>query len=95
MLKLLNHVIQFFRIQQKKTEPKNAALGTRIKDVRTNLNYTQNQFAKKLSVNRRTVSRWENGFHTPKSDQLHRIAKLAGKGIIWLMYNEDYSTPNS
>lgn len=93
MVKLFKNVMQFFKAKPVTVEPKNILLGKRIKDVRINKNITQHQLAKKLNVNRRTVSRWESGTHIPQTTHLQQIAKLAGKGIIWLLYNEDYSQP--
>lgn len=76
----------------KTADNKNLLLANRIKNIRTSNKLSQRQFAKHLKVNRRTVARWESGVHKPKQDHLSEIAKLAGKGIIWLLYNEDYSS---
>lgn len=41
-----------------------------IKYVRTQLNLSQEEFARKLGVSFATVNRWENGFYKPS-----RLAK--------------------
>ena len=91
MIKKFFGLFKFFGSRQAKPSPQNILLGKRIKSIRKNANLSQSQFAKRLNVHRRTVSRWENGFNKPQTTYLKQIARVTGKGIIWLLYNEDYS----
>ncbi len=43
-----------------------------FKKIRTELNITQEQFARELSISYSTLSRWENGHTTPS-----RLAKMS------------------
>ena len=49
-------------------------IGAFLKQLRNEKNYTQEQFAEKIGVTRRTVSRWENGNNLPDISVLIEIA---------------------
>lgn len=49
-------------------------IGTFLKKLRNEKELTQEQFAEKLGVSRRTVSRWETGTNMPDLDLLMEIA---------------------
>jgi transcriptional regulator with XRE-family HTH domain len=57
------------------------ALGARIKELRKKLNYTQEQFAEKIGVAPRHISRIENGVNTPSVETLEKIAIVLGVEI--------------
>lgn len=48
----------------------------RLSALRKSHNYTQEQLAKKLSVTRQTISKWEKGISEPSLDLLDKIADI-------------------
>ena len=49
-------------------------IGTFLKELRNERNYTQEQLAEKFGVSRRTISRWETGSNMPDLDLLVEMA---------------------
>lgn len=49
-------------------------VGNFLKELRKEKNITQEQFAEKMNVSRRTVSRWETGSNMPDLDVIIEIA---------------------
>lgn len=47
-----------------------------LKAARTNAGLTQADAAKKLNVNKKTLSNWENGISVPKADKIDAICSL-------------------
>ena len=54
-------------------------LSKKIKELRTNLGLTQEQFAAKLGVTFTTVNRWENNKAKPSPLALQKIEELQNK----------------
>jgi len=52
--------------------------GSRIRKFRIENGYSQKDLARLLSVNVRTISRWEQNINTPNPDELNKIAMLIG-----------------
>ncbi|WP_191565483.1 helix-turn-helix transcriptional regulator [Metabacillus idriensis] len=48
----------------------------RIKELRTSLNWTQEQLSEKLGVSRQTIISIENGRYNPSLELAYKIAKL-------------------
>lgn len=46
--------------------------------ARVNAGLTQNQAAKALNVNKKTLGKWEKGESIPKADKIDPICKLYG-----------------
>lgn len=59
-------------------------LGERVKLVRTDLNFSQSQFAKRLGVNRAHISRIESGKATPSKQLMRIIAQEYDVSAAWL-----------
>ncbi len=53
-------------------------LGKKIKEYRTSIKMTQQDFAYRLGVTGASVSAYENGTRTPSFDVLVRIANILG-----------------
>lgn len=47
-----------------------------LKACRERKGYTQESFAKKIGVDRSTVSKWESGEMLPRTDRLKKLSKL-------------------
>ena len=56
----------------------NQRIGAFISTVRKEQNLTQEQFAEKLHVSNRSVSRWENGNTLPDLSLMQRICEITG-----------------
>ncbi len=64
------------------------AVGARIRVAREEAGLDQTEFAKKLGVNPKTVSKWENGLQTTRKKYLEEIAHITGKSFAWLMVGD-------
>ncbi len=56
-----------------------------IKEIRHNVNMTQDEMAQALFVTRQAVSRWENGDTTPNLETLKQISKMFGISLNHLL----------
>lgn len=56
-----------------------------IKEIRQNVNMTQDEMAQTLYVTRQAVSRWENGDTTPNIETLKQISKMFGVSLNRLL----------
>jgi len=63
-------------------------IGTFMKELRKEKNITQEQFAEKFNVSRRTVSRWETGSNMPDLDILIRISEYCEVDLRELLDGE-------
>ncbi|MCM1368156.1 MAG: helix-turn-helix domain-containing protein [Roseburia sp.] len=61
----------------------------KLSALRKSHNYTQEQLAKKLSVTRQTVSKWEMGISEPSLDLLDKIAGIYNCTVDELMGRSD------
>jgi len=53
-----------------------------IKNIREQLNITQEQFAHELNISFSTINRWENGHTSPSKLAKMRLFELCGKKNI-------------
>ena len=60
-------------------------LHAKLKEIRKQNGYTQDEVAEKLNVVRQTVSKWESGLSVPDADSLSRLAELYGISIYDLL----------
>lgn len=65
------------------------SIGKRIKQLRKNLNLTQNVFGKKLNINSRQLARYEEGINIPSVDNLMKIADYCEVSLDFLVYGMD------
>ena len=68
----------------------------RIKEIRTSLGLSQEEFAKQLSgvtlgvrILEETIKRWELGNETPLPSAIEALAHLSKQPIEWIQFNED------
>ena len=47
-----------------------------IKELRIQKGFTQTEIAKKLKIDKSTVSKWETGESLPRADKLFKLAKI-------------------
>ncbi len=60
-------------------------VGTRIKDRRTELNWTQDELARKAGISKGFLSDLENGKRSVGADTLHGIGRALGLSLDFLM----------
>lgn len=60
-------------------------IGKRIHQVRLENGLTQDEFAKKLEVNRSAISQLENGVIAPSLELLNKITKTFSVSLDWLI----------
>ena len=63
-------------------------IGNFLKELRKEKNLTQEQFAEKLNVSGRTVSRWETGTNMPDISLLNEIAEFYDVSIPEIISGE-------
>lgn len=69
-----------------KTKINKKAVGSRIKQIRTNKGYTLESFGKLFGASKSNVQKWETGFTLPNKERLATIAKIADMTVNELMY---------
>ncbi len=74
-------IINMLKINIPKRREKHMNIGGNIKQLRQQLNLTQEQVALKLGVSYQAVSKWENNANTPDIALLPKIADLFGVSI--------------
>jgi len=62
---------------------------SRIKAQRLVHGLTQESLAKKLGINRVSISQWERGDTSPKGNNLVRLAEILGVKPEWLLFGDD------
>ena len=65
----------------------------RIKELRNQLNLTQEYVANYLGVNRATVTQMENGKRKVSADELSKLCLLFGVSADALLHGEEISKP--
>ena len=69
-------------------------IGARIKDVRQERGWTQDQLAQAVGVSRSAVAQWETGRAGQITGNLTRIAASLEVGVEFLMYGSDKRAPS-
>ena len=64
------------------------SLGTRIKRLRQDRNWSQAQFALKLKVHQKQISGYERNVHVPSMDLLIRVADLFNVSLDYLAFED-------
>lgn len=62
------------------------AVGSRIKQIRTNKGYTLEAFGKLFGASKSNVQKWETGFTLPNKERLASISKIADITVNELLY---------
>lgn len=68
-------------------------MGIRIRDVRRERGWTQDQLANAVGVSRSAVAQWETGRAGQVTTNLTRIAEVLEVGVEYLMYGHDKRAP--
>lgn len=59
--------------------------------ARVNANMTQKQAAERISIDKSTLSKWENGLTSPRADQLDQLCSLYGVTIDQIFLTKKFS----
>ena len=57
----------------------------RLKELRKNKGYTQQDLAEKIGMTKRTIIAWENGERDIKSEQAQKLADIFGVSVGFLL----------
>src|ERR1700732_4591417 len=68
-------------------------IGVRIRDVRRERGWTQDQLANAVGVSRSAVAQWETGRAGQVTTNLTRVASTLGVGVEYLMHGRDKFAP--
>jgi transcriptional regulator with XRE-family HTH domain len=68
-------------------------MGIRIRDVRRERGWTQDQLANAVGVSRSAVAQWETGRAGQVTTNLTRIAEVLEIGVEYIMYGDDKRSP--
>ncbi len=68
-------------------------MGIRIRDVRRERGWTQDQLANAVGVSRSAVAQWETGRAGQVTSNLTRIAEVLDVGVEYIMYGDDKRAP--
>ncbi len=68
-------------------------IGTRVRDVRRERGWTQDEFAQRVGVSRSAVAQWETGRAGQVTGNLTRIAEVLDVGVEYLTHGDDKRAP--
>src|ERR1700677_1945798 len=68
-------------------------MGVRIRDVRRERGWTQDQLANAVGVSRSAVAQWETGRAGQVTTNLTRIAEVLEIGVEYIMYGDHKRAP--
>ena len=68
-------------------------LSERLRALRKEHGYSQEQMARKLHLTQGAISQWENGLTVPAADQLIALADVFGITVDELLGREQQETP--
>src|SRR5580658_3647086 len=68
-------------------------MGIRIRDIRRERGWTQDQLASAVGVSRSAVAQWETGRAGQVTTNLTRIAEVLEIGVEYIMYGDDKRSP--
>lgn len=60
----------------------------RLRELRNEKGWTQNELASKIGVSGQTILNWENGIYEPKIHQLIQLADLFNVSVDYLIERE-------
>lgn len=69
-------------------------IGARIKLLRKNKNWTQQQLASRVNVSSQVVSNWEREYTNPDHDDISRLAKILEVSADYIIFGNDSKDPH-
>ncbi|MCY7070305.1 MULTISPECIES: helix-turn-helix domain-containing protein [Streptococcus] len=74
--------------KEKKEEEKQQVFSVRLKELRLQHGFSQEELAEKIGIKRNSYSDWENGKCKPNYEKLEKIADFFGVSLDWLFGRE-------
>lgn len=71
----------------------NQTPGSRIRERRKELGYTQRSLAQALKISHVSVSQWERDDSDPTGKNLFKLSKTLRCSPTWILYGDDEHTP--
>lgn len=69
--------------------------GTRIRNRRKELDYTQRSLAQALQISHVSVSQWERDDSEPTGKNLFKLSRILKCSPTWILFGEDDQQPTS
>ena len=76
------------------TLPQEETIGARIVEARERAGLSSAQLARRLGVKSRTVSAWERGETTPRTNRLLMLSQMLDVSTLWLLEGEARYAPD-
>ena len=74
--------------KEKKEEEKQQVFSVRLKELRLQHGFSQEELAEKIGIKQNSYSDWENGKCKPNYEKLEKIADFFGVSLDWLFGRE-------
>ena len=74
--------------------PQEETIGARIVEARERAGLSSAQLARRLGVKSRTVSAWERGETTPRTNRLLMLSQMLDVSALWLLEGETRYAPD-
>lgn len=74
----------YLKFKKEKEEEKKNLFSVRLKELRKEKGYTQEQMANILEIGQSAYAKWENGKCKPNYEKLEKIADFFGVSLDWL-----------
>jgi uncharacterized protein YjbI with pentapeptide repeats len=71
------------------------AIGHKIVSARKQINYSQAELARRISISPQAVGKWERGESMPDVGMLHRLAEIFGVDLNYFSENTQIERPNA
>lgn len=74
----------YLKLKKEKEEENKKKFSGRLKDLRLQHGFSQEELAEQIGIKRNTYSDWENGKCKPNYEKLEKIADFFGVSLDWL-----------
>lgn len=64
------------------------SIGSRLKEARMNLNFSQEEVAKRINVHRTTIGKYENGESQPSLDILLKLIEIYCEDANYILFGK-------
>ena len=74
----------YLKFKKEKEEEKKNLFSVRLKELRLQYGFSQEELAEKIGIKQNSYSDWENGKCKPNYEKLEKIADFFGVSLDWL-----------
>ena len=75
---------RYLKLKKQKEEEKKNLFSGRLKELRLQHGFSQEELAEKIGIKQNSYSDWENGKSKPNYEKLEKIADFFGVSLDWL-----------